>query len=96
MVAVPKAKILSKSCKYLRLFLRVGFDDKGSIARGLAVLLGLALDEPSHIRCVILGRVPGAVDLVGGTGKVVVRILQRNLIFIWASADINGLIPNSP
>lgn len=56
----------------------------------------MALDETTNVGDVLLGDVPLAEDLVGDSGKVVIRIGQRNFGLVWTSADIQWLSPHSP
>lgn len=95
-IRIKESKVLCQLSQKSSLLLIVGHDDKRGITGSLAVLIGLALNEATHIRSVIVGRVPLAEDLVAGTSKVVIRILQRHLSLVRSCADIQWLVPDSP
>ena len=95
-IAVKHGVILSQGSQDAGLFLSVSLDDKGSITRGSAVLLALALNEATHARGVIRSWRPGSVDLVAGTSKVVVRVNKRDFVLVGTSADVQGFAPDCP
>lgn len=95
-VGVKKGKVLGNLDQCGSLLLVVGFDHERRLAGGLLVFLGLTLDEPSHIRDRVLGRVPGPVDFIGGACEVVVRVPQRHLSLVWFRADQDRLSPHGP
>lgn len=95
-IRIKERKVLCQLGQKSSLLLIVGHDDKRGITGSLAVLIGLALNEATHIRSVIVGWVPLAEDLVAGTRKVVVRILQWHLSLVRSCADIQWLVPDSP
>lgn len=95
-IRIKESKVLCQLRQKSSLLLIVGLDDKGGVTGSLAVLLGLALNEATHIRSVIVGRVPLAEDLIAGTSKVVVRVLQWHLSLVRSCADLQWLVPDSP
>jgi len=81
-VRVPETVVLGEESEGAGLFLGLSVDDKGGVAGGFRVLLGLALDETAHGGVVGVGGLPLLVDFVGDTGEVVVGVLERDFIFV--------------
>jgi len=95
-VGVEETEALGKSGKGLRGLLAVGLDDERSITWSLAVLLGLTLDETTHVWGVVLAWGPLLVDLVAGACEVVVWVLERDFVLVWTGTDGDWLVVDGP
>lgn len=95
-ISIEECKVPGQLNEGRRLLLVVCLDDESRLARRLAVLLRLALNEAAHVRDVVVRGVPFPVDLVARPRKRMVRVYQRNLALVWARADLERLAPDGP
>lgn len=95
-VAIPEAEVRCKSSECRAFFGIICLNDKGSVSRRCVVFVALTLDEAPHSRSVVLAGLPGLVDLVRGSGEVVIWVYERDFRLVRTGADLQWLAIDRP